>query len=297
MTSFPNAGANEVKHGVQFASSGESVSGDNMEWIGTAGFEVRAARYDQLIDVEDFEPGDLGRALQITIQPPGPMLDGHALRLEAWRGAEQVPGGFLRAQQIRTGPGTGFRNHRIGIAFDDGRRGTQAVDIDRYPFTVRLLPLVTPGNYELRLFDQTTGLYVARKSIELRYPGPPELPERAEYGTGIAGDWAAENDPRRGLSAWYKPRSECADPEFDQPPKLEIVELIVNARGDDEFRATADIRAGQPIFVQATFGEAPPDDEYLVRVDGERRIAVYRSFEDPSLYRSAVLHFSEQVDE
>ena len=99
------------------------------------------------------------------------------------------------------------------------------------------------------------------------------------------------------MSAWYKPRSECADPEFDHPPKLEIVELIVNARGDGEFRPTADVRAGHPYFVQATFREAPPDDEYLVRVDGERRITVYRSFDDPRLYRSAVLNFWELVDE
>lgn len=287
-----NAGAHEEYVGVQFSSPGSSASGNNMELIGVARFDVRAGRYDGMIQVEPFDQGDYGRVLNVSIRSPSPALKGHSLRLEAWHGAEQVPGGFQRHQ---------YQDERSGgIAFDDGRGGVDSMAIDRFPFAASLLPIETPGNYELRIFDATTGLYIARQQMAFRDPGPPAMPEQAAYGEGLYGDWPVEDDPRRGLSAWYKPHSECADPEFDKPPKLEIVQYLVNDSDDtqdDEYRVAATVWAGHPYFVQATFDQAPPDDEYLVRVDGEKRISVSRSTDDPKLYRSAVLYFSEQSDE
>lgn len=291
MVSYLDAGARETDLGVTFADSGGSAN-SRMQLIGVERFTVRARRYDGIIQVEAFEPDDMGRALNISIQSPGPTIEGHTLRLEAWHGAEQVPGGFQRHQ---------YQDERSGgIAFDDGRRGVDSMAIDRFPFVASLLPIETPGNYELRIFDATTGLYIARQQLVFRDPGPPAMPEHAVYGNGLPGDWAPEADSRRGVTAWYKERSECADPVFDSPPELEIVEYVVddtNEYSDGDFRPVADILSGNPYFVRATFAEAPPDDEYQVRLNGERRIKIYRTPDDPKVYRSAVLHFSEQVNE
>ncbi len=291
MVSFLDIGAHDTDLGVTFASPGSS-STQTMQLIGRERLTVRASRYDGIIQGDAFEPDDMGRALNIAIQSPGPMVEGHTLRLEAWHGAEQVPGGFQRHQ---------YQDKlSAGIAFDDGDRGANSMVIDRFPFAATLLPIQTPGNYELRIFDETTGLYIARRHLVFRDPGPPAMPEHAMYGTGLPGDWPADGDSRRGVAAWYKERSECADPEFETPPELEIVEYVIDEpdeRSDGEFRPVANVLTGNPYFVRATFEEAPADEEYLVRLNGERRITIYRTTDDPKVYRSAVLRFSEQIDE
>lgn len=268
---------------------GQFMAPANMELVGVTSLNVIAPVSDGIISIAPYDETALGNPIEVTISNPGPSFTGHKLSLQLWRAAGTLAGGQVTSATPILGP---------FFAAGDSKRQTPL--IDSFPFSAMTIPLGYAGNYEVRVFDMTTGLFIARQTVALRDPGPPDLPASARYESDIADDWPLEDDARRGLLTWYKPRSECAGPEFDSPPTLEIVEYVVDdasMRGDGEFRPVEHVLTGNPYFVRATFDEAPPDDEYQVRLDGERRIAIYRTPDDPRVYRSAVLHFAEQVDE
>ena len=285
-----NEGAAEDYSNVQIADQGQFWAGHGTELIGVATLDVTAPAAPGIILIDPYDQTALRAPIGVEIADPGPAFAGHEFEAQIWRSADIVPGG-LRSAPL-TGDGQDWRYHFKGLESELAIRR-----IGRFPFDATLAPFWTPGNYELRLLDVTTGLFIDRATIRIRDPGPPSLPAVAQYGEDVPDDWPAEDDPKRGPFAWAPPRDECVDPEFETPPTFTIVDYWPHdpdTFDDDEYRPAEFIWPGYPYFLQAEFETAPPDDSYRVRVDGVRRIRVARTDDDPRIYRSDVIVFSPE---
>ncbi len=272
---------------VPAANVGDLAKNSRHELVAKHEVNVRAQRIDGLIQYDHEGLSTFLSNTPVKVTDPGSQFVGHRYDVEVWRGAELTPGDGVTVPRIQ------MQTSGINIINANGTTIGPVIAVENFPYQGLLKRFNTPGNYEVRIFDIAIGAYIARKKIALRDPGPPALPATADYGDNVADDWAAPNDPLRGLSAWMKPTSECADPVFDTPPKLEIVQFWPHdpdTPDDDEYRVATKIWAGHPHLVQAVFQDAPPDSHYAVKVNGGKRIDVYRT-DDPKIYRSRVLTF------
>ena len=287
-TFVTQSNATEDYSNVQVADQGRFYAGYGTELIGVAQIDVTAPAAAGIIRIDPYDRTALRSPIGVEIADPGPAFAGHTFEVQIWRSADIVPGG-LRTVSL-TGNGQDWRYH-----FKRLENELPIQRIGRFPFDASLAPLWTPGNYEVRVLDVTTGLYIDRATIRLRDPGPPKLPATAAYGENVPDDWAAANDPRRGHHIWSPPREDCVEPVFETPPRLSIVNYWphdLDTFEDDEYRLAEQIWPGYPYFVQADFKTAPPENAYRVKVDGERRIRITRSEEDPRIYRSDVITFT-----
>jgi hypothetical protein len=226
--------------------------------------------------------------LNISVALPAQGRNPHAYQLELWLAGDRFPGGVLRAPTIYKS--ASISGARMTDA-DGGRSGYSTIAIEAPESKIVVDPLIVPGDYEIRLFDRTTGFHVARAPFAVRDPGPPAMPADARFVRNAITDWPAKEDPLRGLEAWYKPKDACEDPVFPEPPQLRLAELYSSDpenADDDQYVAVTSVQPGHPIFVEAEFTQAPPDDVYRVKVDGERKVRVFRT-DNPRLYRSKLV--------
>lgn len=254
-----------------------------MELVGSKVIDVELPE-KRIIKVEPYVPTDPGKSITFKVLDPGPEFQGHVLQLHLWRKPKELLGG-LKSESSPTGI-------RISNA---GGVTSASPTVDSFPASFTLDPIGSPGNFEIRLLDMTSGAFIAKADISLRDP--------LAFGgaTGrIFDDWLAARGGTRGIEAWMPPKDACVDPVFDKPPKLEIVEWYPNDpkdMKDDEFKPAPIIWPGHPYIIQARFDAAPPDEIYRVKVDGERRARVYRSIDNPRIYRSEVVIFAPQPGE
>lgn len=221
--------------------------------------------------------------LEVRLRLPAQGSRPHDYQLEVWLSGDRFPGKVLRPPRIPDVPEL--------TSLNTGERTVKAIAVSSPEERFEVTRLWMPGDYEVRLFDRTTATHVDRARFEVRDPGPPALPPAARYDATAITDWPTRDDPERGLDAWLPPREACEDPDFDAPPQIRLVELYSSdpeRSEDDEYRPVDTVQPGHPIFVEAVFESAPPDDSYRVRVDGERRIRVERT-RDPRIYRSRLL--------
>lgn len=228
--------------------------------------------------------------LQIAVELPEQGSNPHSYQLELWMSGDRLPGGVLRAPLIRDTEFlsvSGSPMFRISGGGDD----FPTIALNSLKTELTLDPLILPGDYEIRLFDRTTGLHVDRALFSIRDPGQPALPAEALYRRSAITDWPEKNDPQRGVEAWIMPKDACEDPVFPEPPDLRLVELYSSdpeKADDNEYVPVTSVQPGHPIFVEAEFVQSPPDEIYRVKVDGKRLIRIYRT-ENPRLYRSRLV--------
>ena len=262
--------------------------GDFVELIGEVEFDVTAPAAPGSIKLTTKRPV-LHMPIGVKVRRPKQPGPRHSYELQAWRSGDQVPGGALRPPTNK-----GPRHPNIsGFPALFRSTGKTAVAVAAEIKTAALKPIRHPGDYEFRLYDRTTGFYVDRLMFSIRDPGPPGLPPKAYYNSFAATDWPTRDDPHRGLDAWLMPKDACEDPVFPKPPELSVVKVIGDNPYDiaeDRFVPAKDVFPGHPYMVEAKFKQAPADDVYRIKVDGERKIRVFRT-RDPKVYRSDVVTF------
>lgn len=271
-----------------FSRSFGNASDLSSELIGVAEFKVVAPAAPDMIRGVGDDLYQLHEPVVLTITDPGPAFRDHILGLQLWQGADRVPGGLNR-QPMLDDP---IISEEQAYSFFGPYRL-----INQFPFDATISSRHAPGNYEVRVWDATTARYIARKKIFLRDPGLPTMPAFAAHAENLADDWPYETDPLRSIDAWAPPKDECVDPVFEDPPELTIVHYWYNESDntDGEYLEADNIWPGHPYFVQAEFIVAPSDETYRVKVDGERRVRIYRSKEDPAIYRSGVITFAPDL--
>ncbi|HSM40415.1 MAG TPA: hypothetical protein VK862_06665, partial [Afifellaceae bacterium] len=263
----------------------------NLQLIGLGGFDAVAPAAPGAIGLSATAIGP-DDPMEITVRLPEQSGTPHSYQLELWMSGDRLPGGVLKAPLIRNSDYV-VVSPRPAFRIVGGGDDFPTIAIESPETQLTLDPLILPGDYEVRLFDRTTGLHVDRALFSVRDPGPPALPAEARYRRGAITDWPAEDDPLRGIEAWMMPKDACEDPVFTEPPQLRLVELYSSdpeRADDDEYVPVTSVQPGHPIFVEAEFGQSPPDEYYRVKVNGERLIRIYRTG-NPRLYRSRLVTF------
>lgn len=231
---------------------------------------VVESRYPGAIVLPHADPLSPGEVIEVEVRLPEDATGDYLLK--ACRSLETAPGGVTQ----------------------EGRCGMLAEGTAPGSFTVEIGPHGDPGPYELRLLRKRNdgfGPVLDRLRYAVIDPDFPQYPAGLAFRHGPWDDVPDEKDPLRGIESWFKPKDACEDPVFPQPPDLRVVELYSSdpeSADDDTFVPVASVQPGHPVFVEALFSQAPPDDIYRVKVNGERRIRVFRT-ENPRLYRSRLI--------
>ena len=287
MSNSPNSSETHNHDALLAANRGDVFGPTGMETIGSVTFEVTAPSAPEMISIEPNDPTALDAPISLRLNNPGAAFRGHIFEVQIWRAAGRLVGGLPTV--ALTGTSQDWR-----YWFANDFRGNPVARVTRLPRTISIGPFYTPGNYELRVLDVTTGFFIDKATIRLRDPGPPALPAFAQYDENRDSDWPRASDRLRGVEAWQPPRADCIDPPDGITAKLAVVDYVPNdpdTLEDDEYVSAQQIWPGYPYVIQATFNQAPPDHSYRLRVDGERRIRVYRSDDDPKIFRSDLITF------
>lgn len=264
--------------------------GSTLQTIATAALDVVAPRAKGVLSTS---PPKLKEPIEILVEDPGPEFRGHQLEIQLWYSGAKLPGGSVTAPMVvHPYPLNGDPRR---FYFQDGTRRQR---IGTYPFTATVAPVERAGDFEVRLYDLSTGLFVARQPIKVRLPNRTP-PRHSAYGKGIS-DWPGDADDLRSVPAWRVPTSQCADPVFETPPVLQIVNWLQGEPedyDDDDYRPVDSVWPGYPYLLQATFTETPAEDSYLVKVDGQRQVEIFRSQENLKVYRSQTIYFDPSTQD